>query len=192
MAERERAAVVRCADALRGAGLPCPVVSVGSSPTATYAESFAGVTEVRAGVYMFLDLFMAGLGVCKVDDIALSVLCSVIGHQPEKGWIITDAGWMALSRDRGTASQTIDQGYGVVCDVNGKPLDGLIVASANQEHGIIAARDGAALDGARFPLGTLLRILPNHACATAAQHDAYHVVGAASQVEARWPRFSGW
>jgi len=45
---------------------------------------------------MFFDLFMAGLGVCQLDDIALSVLTSVIGHQPEKGWIITDAGWMAM------------------------------------------------------------------------------------------------
>lgn len=192
MAERERTAVVRCADELRDAGLSCPVVSVGSSPTATYAESFAGVTEVRAGVYMFFDLFMAGISVCAVDDIALSVLCSVIGHQPEKGWVITDAGWMALSRDRGTAAQKVDQGYGLVCDLHGQPIDGLTVSSANQEHGIISARNGVALEGARFPIGTLLRILPNHACATAAQHEAYHVVNDASQVLARWPRFSGW
>ncbi len=192
MAERERAAVVRCADELRGAGLNCNVVSVGSSPTATYGEFFAGVTEVRAGVYMFFDLFMAGLGVCAQDDIALSVLTSVIGHQPEKGWILTDAGWMALSRDRGTAGQKIDQGYGVVCDVNGAPLDDLIVSAANQEHGIVSRRDGTALDPARYPIGTLLRILPNHACATAAQHDAYHVIENNSEIAERWPRFSGW
>jgi D-serine deaminase-like pyridoxal phosphate-dependent protein len=191
-ANRERAEAVRCAEQLRAAGLPCPVVSVGSTPTATYAESLAGVTEVRVGVYMFFDLFMAGLGVCQIDDLALSVLCSVIGHQPEKNWIITDAGWMALSRDRGTAGQKVDQGYGVVCDVNGVPRDDLIVASANQEHGIIARRSGSAIDEKAFPVGTLLRVLPNHACATAAQHDGYHVVNEASQLEARWPRFSGW
>ena len=195
MAERERAAVVRCANELRAAGLPCDIVSVGSSPTATYAESFAGVTEVRAGVYMFFDLFMAGISVCAVDDIALSVLTSVIGHQTEKGWIITDAGWMALSRDRGTAGQKVDQGYGLVCDVKGQPFGDLIVSGANQEHGIISARGGTPVDSARmaqFPIGTLLRILPNHACATAAQHDGYHVVNAAQEIEARWPRFSGW
>jgi D-serine deaminase-like pyridoxal phosphate-dependent protein len=50
MAERERAAAVHCAGELRSAGLPCPVVSVGSTPTATYAGNLAGVTEVRAGV----------------------------------------------------------------------------------------------------------------------------------------------
>jgi len=192
MAVREREAVARCAARLRAAGLPCPIVSVGSTPTATYSEDLTGVTEVRAGVYMFFDLVMAGLNVCKVDDIAVSVLTTVIGHQPDKGWIITDAGWMAMSRDRGTAAQKIDQCYGVVCDLAGAPLDDLLVVSTNQEHGIVGRRGGGTLDAARYPVGTLLRVLPNHACATAAQHDRYHVVAGDAQVTAVWPRFSGW
>ena len=192
MAVREREAVARCAARLRAAGLPCPIVSVGSTPTATYSEDLTGVTEVRAGVYMFFDLVMAGLNVCKVDDIAVSVLATVIGHQPDKGWIITDAGWMAMSRDRGTAAQKTDQGYGVVCDLAGAPLDDLLVVSTNQEHGIVGRRGGGTLDAARYPVGTLLRVLPNHACATSAQHDRYHVVAGDAQVTAVWPRFSGW
>ena len=191
IAERERAAVVEAARRLREAGHACAVVSVGSTPTATFAESLAGVTEVRIGVYMFQDLVMAGLGVCSVDDIAISVLGSVIGHQREKNWIITDAGWMALSRDRGTARQKVDQGYGLVCDAAGLPMGDLIVADANQEHGIIARRGGGAIDFARFPVASQLRILPNHACATAAQHAEYVVLrnGAATET---WERFSGW
>jgi D-serine deaminase-like pyridoxal phosphate-dependent protein len=192
MARQERDAVVRCAQRLAAAGLPCPVVSVGSTPTATYADDLTGVTEVRAGVYMFFDLVMAGISVCTVDDLALSVLATVLGHQADKGWIITDAGWMALSRDRGTAGQKVDQGYGIVCDVAGHPVDDLIMVAANQEHGIIARRDGGPLDRARFPVGTPLRILPNHACATGAQHDRYHIVAGGTAVEAVWPRFSGW
>ncbi|MFN7087494.1 MAG: alanine racemase [Burkholderiales bacterium] len=192
LAGQERAAAVACAAALRGAGLPCPVVSVGSTPTATYADSFEGVTEVRAGVYMFFDLVMAGLGVCALDDIALSVLATVIGHQPRKNRIVTDAGWMALSRDRGTAKQWRDQGYGVVCDVHGVPLDGLVVSETSQEHGIVTSRSGGTVDCTRFPLGTQLRILPNHACATAAQHSRYHVVDGGTTVEAVWERFGGW
>jgi D-serine deaminase-like pyridoxal phosphate-dependent protein len=192
IAVRERDAVTRCAERLRGAGLPCPIVSVGSTPTATYSDDLAGVTEVRAGVYMFFDLVMAGLGVCGIDDIAVSVLATVIGHQQDKGWIITDAGWMAMSRDHGTSSQKIDQGYGVVCDVRGKPVGDLLVVSTNQEHGIIGHRGGGAIDAATYPVGTLLRILPNHACATAAQHDRYHVVEGAMQITAIWSRFSGW
>ena len=193
-ARREREAVVQCASELKAAGLACDIVSVGSSPTATYGESFAGVTEVRAGVYMLFDLFMAGIKVCSVDDIALSVLTTVIGHQPEKGWILTDAGWMALSRDRGTAGQAVDQGYGVVCDVEGRPIDDcdLIVSGANQEHGILSHRAGGSIAIEQYPIGRLLRVLPNHACATAAQHQAYQVLGAGGEIEATWPRISGW
>jgi D-serine deaminase-like pyridoxal phosphate-dependent protein len=191
VARRERKAVVDCATELRAHGHASPVVSVGSTPTATFADSFAGVTEVRTGVYVFHDLVMAGLGVCAVDDIAISVLCAVIGHQREKNWLMTDAGWMALSRDRGTAKQAVDQGYGLVCDAQGKPIDDLIVADANQEHGIVARRDGGPIDFARYPLGTQLRILPNHACATAAQHTEYRVVDH-GRVTETWDRFSGW
>jgi D-serine deaminase-like pyridoxal phosphate-dependent protein len=192
IAGRERDAVVRCAGALRAAGLPCPVVSVGSTPTATFGESFEGVTEVRAGVYMFFDLVMAGLGVCAVDDIAVSVLATVIGHQPDKGWIITDAGWMALSRDRGTARQKVNQAYGLACTADGVPIGNLVVADTSQEHGIVADRHGAPVDVARYPVGGRLRILPNHACATCAQHSAYLVVNGGAEIEAAWPRFGGW
>jgi D-serine deaminase-like pyridoxal phosphate-dependent protein len=191
VAERERAAVARASGRLRVPGPGCDGVSVGSTPTATFAESLDGVTEVRTGVYMFQDLVMAGLGVCAVDDIALSVLATVIGHQREKGWIITDAGWMALSRDRGTARQKVDQGYGIACDIEGRPLEDLIVSEANQEHGIIARRDGGPVDLARFPIGARVRVLPNHACATGAQHCEYNVVREGQPIEV-WERFSGW
>jgi D-serine deaminase-like pyridoxal phosphate-dependent protein len=191
VAARERDAVVRSATALRARGHVAPVVSVGSTPTATFADSFQGVSEVRTGVYMFQDLVMAGLGVCAVDDIAISVLGSVIGHQREKNWVIIDAGWMALSRDRGTARQKVDQGYGVACDAAGAPIEDLVVVDANQEHGIVARRGGGALDFARFPIGSLLRVLPNHACATAAQHAEYHVLRDGKPAEA-WERFGGW
>jgi D-serine deaminase-like pyridoxal phosphate-dependent protein len=192
-AENERASVVLAARALRARGWECPVVSVGSTPTAHFAGSYEGVTEVRAGVFVFFDLVQAGIGVCSLEDIALSVLTTVIGHRREKGWTMVDAGWMALSCDRGTAKQAIDQGYGVVCDALGRPIPDLIVAGANQEHGIIAPRPGAAARTPELPLGTRLRILPNHACATAAQHDRYHVTGSGGvDVTAQWPRFNGW
>jgi len=191
MASNEREAVVSAAMALRERGHEAPVVSVGSTPTATFARSFEGVTEVRVGVYVFQDLVMAGLGVCPVNDIALSVLATVIGHQREKNWVITDAGWMALSRDRGTARQKVDQGYGLVCDEAGRPMEPMIVADANQEHGIVARRDRGPIDFARFPIGSRLRVLPNHACATAAQFAEYQVLREGRPTEV-WERFGGW
>lgn len=191
-AEMERDAAVSAAEALRKAGLPCTTVSVGSTPTAHAARDLSGVTELRAGVYMFFDLVMAGIDVCAVDDIALSVLTTVIGHQPAKGWTMIDAGWMALSRDRGTAAQDVDQGYGLVCDEDGRILPGLIVSSANQEHGIVSLRPDADSQVRELPVGTRLRILPNHACATAAQHGRYHVLPRDGGPLQTWNRFGGW
>jgi D-serine deaminase-like pyridoxal phosphate-dependent protein len=190
IAEQERAGAVRAATRLREAGLEALVVSVGSTPTAHFAEKLDGVTEVRAGVFVFFDLVMAGIGVCHVDDIALSVLATVIGHRADKGWTFIDAGWMALSRDRGTAKQPLDQGYGLVCDLDGRPIPDLIVIDTSQEHGVIAHRSGGKAPV--LPVGTGLRILPNHACATAAQHSGYHVVDGGREVIARWERFGGW
>jgi D-serine deaminase-like pyridoxal phosphate-dependent protein len=192
IAEQERAGAVHAANRLRAAGYACPTVSVGSTPTATFADHLTGVTEVRAGVYVFFDLVMAGLAVCAVDDIALSVLTSVIGHQRDKGWTIVDAGWMAMSRDRGTSSQAVDQGYGLVCDIDGRVLADYTVSGANQEHGIISHRSGDSARLLDVPVGTSLRILPNHSCATAAQHSVYHVLSENGGVEDVWERFNGW
>jgi len=192
VAEQERAACVRAAERLRAANLPCPVVSVGSTPTALSAEQLDGVTEVRAGVYVFFDLVMHNVGVCSTDDIALSVLTTVIGHQVEKGWVIVDAGWMAMSRDRGTQRQKHDFGYGQVCSVDGTVMPGYLLSSANQEHGIISHDGDPDRDVAtRFPVGTQLRILPNHACATGAQFPAYQALTEDGKLEP-WGRLHGW
>ncbi|MFT7772788.1 alanine racemase [Roseateles sp.] len=192
-AEQERRGVVEAAAVLRGAGLPCPVVSLGSTPTAHSAADLTGVTEVRAGVFVFFDLVMAGIGVCRIEDIALSVMATVIGHQRDKGWILVDAGWMAMSQDRGTSKQAVNQGYGLVCNLAGEAYPDLLLADANQEHGIVTVRPGSAASLPGLAIGDRVRILPNHACATGAQHRSYHVVrGADMAVQAEWPRFGGW
>lgn len=193
IAEQERRAVFDAAERLRRAGFACPVVSVGSTPTAAFAERLDGVTEMRPGVYMFGDLFQAGLGVCALDDIALSVLATVIQHKPARNRLIVDAGALALSKDRSTADQPVDHGYGLVCDASGRPLAaGLVVIAVNQEHGMITPPDGARLDFAAFPIGTRLRILPNHACMTAAAYERYHLVEGAAATGHVWQRCNGW
>lgn len=192
LAEQERALCVEAAEKIREAGLACPEVSIGSTPTALSALSLEGVTEVRAGVYVFFDLVMHNIGVCQADELALSVLTTVIGHQQDKGWIITDAGWMAMSRDRGTQRQRQDFGYGQVCTEAGDWIEGALLTGANQEHGIITlgAAESANLV-ARVPIGSRLRILPNHACATGAQFPDYHACDAEGVVHT-WSRLHGW
>ena len=192
IAYRERDVAVTAAALLRKNGLPCPIVSIGSTPTVQFTKDLSEITEVRAGVFVFYDLVMAGLGVCTVNDIAISVLASVIGHQKDKGWIITDAGWMALSSDRGTFSQHNDQGYGIVCTITGEPLHDMIISSTSQEHGIVQSKTNRALDWNLFKIGSMLRILPNHACATAAMHEKYHVINNTIDVVTVWNRINNW
>jgi D-serine deaminase-like pyridoxal phosphate-dependent protein len=191
MAEQERRLTVEAAARLRSAGLNCKVVSVGSTPTLHYARNLDGVTEARAGVYAFGDLVQVELGTCAIDDIAISVIASVIGHNRQHGRVLIDAGFLALSRDRGTADLPVDWGYGAVCDASGEVMEEVTVSSTNQEHGIIAARSGE-IDFGRFPVGSRVRILPNHACATAAAYDRYFVTNGGEQIVDVWERVNGW
>jgi D-serine deaminase-like pyridoxal phosphate-dependent protein len=186
-AEQERSGAVAAAEALRAAGLPAPVVSVGSTPGALFAERLDGVTEVRAGVYMFMDLVMADLGVCAEEEIALSVLATVIGHRRDLGYLLVDAGGLAMSKDAGPARAK--PSYGSLWDtVTGLPL-GLDIASTNQEHGLVPAGEA---DFDRLPIGSQVRIAPNHACMTAAAHERYQVVDGGTEVLTNWPRCNGW
>lgn len=179
VAERERADAVAAAEALRAAGLPCPVVSVGSTPTATFAERLDGVTEMRPGVYMFMDLFQAGIGVCGEDDIAVSVVASVVGHKPAANRLLIDAGALALSQDSSLA------GYGRIAAAGD-----LQVASVHQEHGFVEGASPLPFD--RYPVGARVRVLPNHACMTAAMYDRYYVVDGGDEVVDEWDRCRGW
>ncbi|MGP0225134.1 alanine racemase [Paenarthrobacter sp. NCHU4564] len=192
-AENERQTAVKAAERLRAAGHAAPVVSIGSTPTAHATKDLTGVTEVRAGNFVFFDLVMAGNGVCDVTDLALSVVTTVIGHREDKGWIMTDAGWMATSSDKGTSSQPVNQYFGLVATRDGALIPDLVMIDATQEHGALAMRPGTDRPLPEIPVGTEVRILPIHACATASQHDVYRVISKDDgPIEAIWNRTHGW
>ena len=188
IAELERSHVVYAANRLRAEGHTVSVVSAGSSPTGRHATTMTGLTEFRAGVYMFGDLFQAELETHARDGIALSVLTSVIGVRD--GRLLIDAGALALSKDRSTEGSPRDYGFGLVLDIRGeRALGGAIVQKAYQEHGVVELDPRNLIE---TPVGTKLRVLPNHACLTAAAHDRYHVVDGTDDVAAVWPRLNGW
>ncbi len=188
IAEAERAAVTFAAGRLREAGHSITIVSAGSSPTARHAVNMAGVTEIRAGVYMFGDLFQAEIETHGADAIAVTVLTSVIGRRPGK--ILVDAGGLALSKDRSTEATRHDYGYGLALNIEGtRGLGNAVVRKAYQEHGVIELDPGCPVD---LPVGAKLRIAPNHTCMTAAAHDRYFVVDGEQDVVAIWHRVNGW
>jgi D-serine deaminase-like pyridoxal phosphate-dependent protein len=191
VAEQERLAVVTAAEALRAAGLSCPIVSAGSTPTAMHGRRFDGLTEMRPGVFMFNDLDQAGIGSCSTGDIALSVMASVIGHYPHRNQLLIDAGALALSKDVSAQEFMPKAGYGFIKDA---PVRDLAVVACSQEHGFVES--GEPLPYAALPIGSKVRVWPNHACITAAAYDRYHVVDSEENdsrtIVATYDRINGW
>lgn len=178
---------------LRAAGLDCEMVSFGSTPAVLHARHLNGVTEARCGIYTFQDLFQAGIGACAIDDIALSVLSSVISSQLKYNRFVIDAGGLALSKDRSTQGKPYDAMYGLVCDVKtGKQIGDLVVSSVSQELGLVTSLSGAPVDLDAFPVGSLVRVLPNHADMTAAAYESYAVVFGSDEIQHIWDRTNRW
>jgi len=190
IAAAERDAAVLAATAIRRQGIPCDIVSIGSTPTVLHADHLNGVTEARAGIYMLWDLAQLSRNMCRIGDIAVSVLASVIGHNRAGHAIILDAGALALSKDVGANAHLPDAGYGYVCDARTlERLGALSVNGVHQEHGTVTIDDEAWFT--RLPVGSLVRVLPNHACITCAAYEAFDVVRGEAVV-ARFPRVNGW
>ena len=190
IAVTERDAAVSAPAAIRAAGLPCEIVSIGSTPTVLYADHLHGVTEARAGIYMLWDLAQLSRRVCRLEDIAVSVLASVIGHNRAGRSLILDAGALAMSKDIGANKYLPDAGYGYVCDARSTArLGRLSIEVVHQEHGTLSVDDEAWF--ARLPVGSLVRALPNHACITCAGYEAFDAVRGV-EVVARFPRVNGW
>ena len=167
-----------------------PIISIGSTPTMFYAEHLRGITEVRAGIYMFWDLAQASRGICEIEDIALTVLASVIGHNQQKGKILIDAGALALSKDISANNFMPKAGYGLVCDPHTAiPFEELSISEVHQEHGSIKVDNTIWFD--KLPIGSLVRILPNHACLTCAAYSSYNILENGN-IGDNWSRTNGW
>ena len=157
--------------------------SIGSTPTLSVAERFSDCDEVRPGNYVFYDAFQATIGSCKFEDVAVSVLATVVGSYPERDSAIIDAGALAMSKDLGPDHVDPRFGYGIVCDLDLRPLP-LRLAALSQEHGKLVGQ-------AHLPVGTRVRILPNHSCLTAAMFDKYAIVDRGRVVD-EWRPVRGW
>lgn len=188
IAEEERVALLSARDELRAAGCEIAEISVGSTPTVLTCRNFDGVTEIRPGNYVFLDATAVRLGLATFDDIALSVLTTVISANDR--YFIIDAGSKVLSSDSG-AHGTGGGAYGLAFPLVGSEtqLDGfkpsscsgaLRVVRLSEEHGFVerAGRDVA--------LGTKLRVVPNHACPVANLAERLTIVSADKVID-QWP-----
>ena len=188
VAQTERDKMRNLAEELRVKGLNVPCVSIGSTPTFSAIDSLEGITEFRAGNYIFFDAFQATLGSCRFEDCALTVLAAVVHRDAARQKIVVDAGAVALSKDRGAVEFDSACGYGRVYDLDGNDLN-LRVESFSQEHGEISVADEKIFN--RLKVGSRVRILANHSCLTALQHSHYHILDGGKIVD-RWEINRGW
>jgi D-serine deaminase-like pyridoxal phosphate-dependent protein len=188
IAQRERDRMTQFAAELRHSGVDVPTVSIGSTPTISAVDHLKGIDEARPGNYIFFDGFQAALGACRFDDCAVTVLAAVVSRNRERQQIVLDAGSVALSKDRGPFEFDPQCGYGRILDLDGKEL-GLRVHALSQEHGLATVSNPELFD--RLKVGSRLRILVNHACLAAAQHDCYHVLENGGIVD-QWKPCRGW
>jgi D-serine deaminase-like pyridoxal phosphate-dependent protein len=190
-AEDERHAIVAAASRLEAAGLPCPRIAPGATPNAVHMASVEGLTEIRPGNYVFYDLHMVSIGACRSEQVALSVLASVIGHNRARNQMVIDAGALALSLDASARQHMPEAGYGWLYDATGRVrLGDLRLERLSQEHGVVTSDRPLAFDS--LPVGARVRILPSHSCMTAAAYPAYSVVDGGDEVIDCWKRTNGW
>jgi D-serine deaminase-like pyridoxal phosphate-dependent protein len=165
--------LVLTAERLRACGIDCPVVSVGSTPTAMIAGAIPGVTEMRRGNYVFYDRMQVGLGSAQRADCALTVLTTVISR-PSADRAVIDAGSKTFALDRGAHGLDALLGFGEDHQF------GLVLDRLSEEHGVILLDP---IHDTLVQVGDRLRILPNHACTTANLAEALYGVRAGHLVE---------
>lgn len=182
VAEQERRVMVEFATRLREAGITVPAVSVGSTPAMSAVKRLDGVDEVRPGNYVFYDYSQCVRGCCTPADCALTVLASVVSSQPGAEHSVVDAGALALSKDLGVERARPRTMGEIFAEYDaGRLHSDLRLISLSQEHGILRGS---------LPVGSRVRILPNHSCLTAAHFDEYHVVRGDRVVD-RWKIWRG-
>ena len=183
----ERNLMTAFAAEIRDLGIELPEVSVGSTPTLRAIDDLTGVTEVRPGNYLFCDFFQRAIGTCDLDDIAFSVLATVISVDLEHLRAVVDAGALALSKDPGPTHVDPECGFGLPVTIEDQhPLPGLRIAGLTQEHGMLVGPGVEALHP-----GTRIRIFPNHSCLSAACFDRYHVLRGTEVID-EWRPVRGW
>lgn len=177
MAAAEASTLVSLAEAARGAGVAIDELSAGATPTARYSLRQEGLTEYRAGNFVYFDRTQVGLGAATLDDCALTVLARVVS-KPARDRIVVDAGSKTLSSD-GARGFEPAPGYGTVCSAGTAPgeplttLPNLHIERLSEEHATVRVTNGST------PLkpGDLVRILPNHSCVVSNLVDQAWLIG---------------
>ncbi|MBL6950040.1 MAG: alanine racemase [Bacteroidales bacterium] len=151
------------------------LISVGDTPTCSVADDFQGVDEIRPGNYLFYDVMQLEIGACATDQIALCLAAPVVDLYPARNEVVVYAGAIHLSKER--LRRNGEEIFGLVVRLTNegwtKPLEGCSVTQLSQEHGVLQL-DPDTLNSLKP--GSLIGILPVHACLTADSMKKYMTI----------------
>ncbi|MBI3476789.1 MAG: alanine racemase [Acidobacteria bacterium] len=166
--------LVEVATQLRNAGIEVHEVTAGSTPTGKWVAEVAGVTEVRAGNYVFNDLMQLGNSIADESQLGLSVLCTVASHN-QADRLTIDGGSKTFSGDAGGVGSGRTAPAAIARAVDRK----IFVERLNEEHGMARTEE-------KVTLGEKIRFFPYHACTCANLSD--EIIGfRGERVEVVWP-----
>ncbi|MFH1843289.1 MAG: alanine racemase [bacterium] len=158
---------------LAAAGFPDCLVSIGDTPTCSVVDDFSGSDEIRPGNFIFNDLMMESLGVCRDVDIAVAVACPVVGLYPRRKQLVVHGGAVHFGKEFLPGSDGAPV-YGYLTTASPDSLGRLdrqaVLVSLSQEHGVIQV-PASYLD--QVAVGDLVHVLPIHSCLTANLYDSY-------------------
>lgn len=146
--------MVELSERLGARGILVPEVTAGGTMTGRAVATVDGITEVRAGTYVFQDLMQLGFGAARPGELALRVLCTVVSRQ-EREWATVDGGSKTFSGDRGLVGGRAASFEGIAQAVDRD----IVLERMSEEHGMV--RIGAGED---VEVGELLSFYPLHAC----------------------------
>ncbi len=148
-ARRERDEIVECASMLSSLGFDMKVLSGGSSFSIRFPEELEGLTEVRAGNYIFNDNALLSIGMVPLERCAMRVWVTVVAR-PDPFTAIIDAGSKTLTTDH----VGYWEGFGYIPE---EP--GAVITKLNEEHGFVRCGQGIS-----WAVGDRVSVVPNHAC----------------------------
>ena len=158
IAGREAETLATLRDRCTAAGIPIDEVSVGATPLLRFVGEQPGVTEVRAGNYIYYDRTQVSLGSAALSDCALTVAAMVVS-KPAADRIILDCGSKTLTSDQARGIAAVP-GYGAVLTPDGTGIDeSLTIERLSEEHATVRVAGATTLEP-----GDRVRVLPNHSC----------------------------
>jgi D-serine deaminase-like pyridoxal phosphate-dependent protein len=147
---------------VRAIGIEPRILSSGGSPNLGMLKEFHGITEHRAGTYIYNDRMMMAHKMATLDECALHVYATVVSRAGEERGIL-DAGSKTLTSDTGGGLD----GFGLIREY---PLGR--ISGFSEEHGML----DLSKTNERPGVGTIVRIIPNHVCVVVNMFDRYVIV----------------